>query len=289
VSTPANPQGLLRRPKKSAQTPSGGPPIIAIAAAVVIVGGAAAGAYAMFGHPHATQTATAAAPGDQYAMVSRAVTEPAHLDAGRTKRKETHAAASPKPSPGASPTAAPSAAPSATPQSTDSSSAASAHARHLAALRLAALRRAQAAASQVAQTTPTSGTTSASASESQLVVSTPPPIATATPQPTQTPEAAPTPVYAPRIVVDARFVNRVAPDYPSIAREQGSGGTAIVLATVGPSGSVISVAIDQSTGNKLLDAAALTAARESTFEAPEIDGTPATETYRIVYTFDPNQ
>jgi len=59
-----------------------------------------------------------------------------------------------------------------------------------------------------------------------------------------------------------------------------------VLATVGPKGTVMSVSIEQSTGNKLLDDSALAAARASRFVPPEIDGKPATETYRIVYTFD---
>ena len=95
-------------------------------------------------------------------------------------------------------------------------------------------------------------------------------------------------MYAPRVVVDARFVDRVSPSYPDIAREQGAQGTAIVLATVGPKGNVISVQIDQSTGNKLLDQSALAAARTSRFQPPQIDGKPATETYRIVYTFDVN-
>ena len=95
-------------------------------------------------------------------------------------------------------------------------------------------------------------------------------------------------MYAPTVVVDARFVDRVEPVYPDIAKEQGVGGTAIVLATIGSDGRVISVSIDQSTGNRQLDSAAAAAARSSRFEPPEIDGKPATETYRIVYTFDPN-
>src|SRR5207302_4758452 len=76
--------------------------------------------------------------------------------------------------------------------------------------------------------------------------------------PTQAPVAAApapeaTPVYAPRVVVDARFADRAAPVYPDIARQQGAQGTAILLATVGPKGSVLSVSIEQSTGNKWLD------------------------------------
>ncbi len=112
----------------------------------------------------------------------------------------------------------------------------------------------------------------------------------ATPQaiaaaPQQQPQADATPVYAPDVVVDARFKQRVEPDYPDVAKEENAQGTAVVLATVGPTGKVLSVRIDQSTGNKLLDGAALSAARESLFVAPEVDGKPATETYRMVYTF----
>jgi TonB family protein len=103
--------------------------------------------------------------------------------------------------------------------------------------------------------------------------------------PQQQPQADATPVYEPDVVVDARFKQRVEPDYPDVAKEENAQGTAVVLATVGPTGKVLSVHIDQSTGNKLLDAAALSAARESLFVAPEVNGKPATETYRMVYTF----
>jgi TonB family protein len=94
-----------------------------------------------------------------------------------------------------------------------------------------------------------------------------------------------TPVYAPDIIVEARFTHEAKPDYPDVAKEQNAQGTAVVLATIGPNGNVISAHIDQSTGNKLLDGAALTAARDSGFEPPKINGKPATETYRLVYTF----
>jgi periplasmic protein TonB len=109
------------------------------------------------------------------------------------------------------------------------------------------------------------------------------PEATAPPTAAATPE--PTPIYEPAVVVDARFVSQVEPIYPEIPKSQGIQGTAIVLVTVGPQGNVISQSIGQSTGNKLLDSAALDAARASKFQAPEVDGHPATQTYRIVYTF----
>jgi len=121
--------------------------------------------------------------------------------------------------------------------------------------------------------------------------------ATPDPVPTQAPvqpavTAAPaaavpqaTPIYEPAVVVEARFVSQVQPIYPEIARNQGIQGTTIVLVTVGPSGNVISQSIGQSAGNRLLDGAALDAARASKFQAPEVDGHPATQTYRVVYTF----
>jgi TonB family protein len=99
------------------------------------------------------------------------------------------------------------------------------------------------------------------------------------------PVADATPVYAPEMVVEARFTHQAKPDYPDVAKEQNAEGTAVVLATIGPDGHVLSARIDQSTGNKLLDGAALAAARESGFEPPKINGKPATETYRLVYTF----
>jgi len=94
-----------------------------------------------------------------------------------------------------------------------------------------------------------------------------------------------TPIYEPAVVVEARFVSQIQPIYPEIAKSQGIQGTTVVLVTVGPSGNVISQSIGQSAGNRQLDNAALDAARASRFQAPEVDGHPATQTYRVVYTF----
>ena len=107
----------------------------------------------------------------------------------------------------------------------------------------------------------------------------------ATPPPTPAPTAKPTPVYAPQTVVDARFTNKVTPEYPEIAKQQGIQGTCVVLVTIGPDGAVIGTKIGQSSGNPALDQAALTAARQSSYSPPEINGKPATETYKVVYTF----
>ncbi len=135
---------------------------------------------------------------------------------------------------------------------------------------------------QTAGTTPvTQPETSQATSSTKVAATEAPAVSGASDQPA--PDA--TPVYAPEIVVEARFKHEVEPDYPDIAKAQNAQGTAIVFATVGPTGNVLSTRIDSSTGNKLLDDAALAAARQSSFEAPMINGKPATETYRLVYTF----
>ncbi len=115
-----------------------------------------------------------------------------------------------------------------------------------------------------------------------------PPVVAATDLPVASPIPEATPVYEPAVVVEARFISQVQPIYPEIAKQQGIQGTTIILATVGPHGNIIDETIGQSAGNRLLDAAAMDAARASRFEAPEADGHPATETYRIVYTFSLN-
>jgi protein TonB len=203
------------------------------------------------------------------------------------------------PRPAATPTPAPTATPAPTPKET----VAKAHARHLKRLHARTLAEARAkkvasadqssdvAGSQVTGETASHGTLAANpAANSGSALGTevtPAPAPTAaTVAAAQAPEADATPVYAPDVVVDARFTHAVQPDYPPIAKAQGASGTAVVLATIGPDGKVISAHIDQSTGNKMLDEAALDAAKASGFQPPIINGKPATETYRLVYNFE---
>ncbi|HXW50812.1 MAG TPA: energy transducer TonB [Candidatus Acidoferrales bacterium] len=207
----------------------------------------------------------------------------------------TRATPEAKPSPTTTP--APTSTPSAhSQQLAASSSAHAAHLRRLHALELAAAHAKKLASTE--QTTSDVASTTATTQPAQTSTDT---VAlqpagatqtTATSAPTpqtvaaaQVPDADATPVYAPDVVVDARFTHQVPPDYPAIAKDQGVQGTAVVFATIGPDGKVLSAHIDQSSGNKMLDDAALEAARESGFEPPIIDGKPATETYRLVYTF----
>ncbi|MBV8163378.1 MAG: energy transducer TonB [Candidatus Eremiobacteraeota bacterium] len=86
------------------------------------------------------------------------------------------------------------------------------------------------------------------------------------------------------VIVSARFEHEVRPEYPHDAFEQGEEGTVIILLTVGPDGPS-DIRVWVSSGYASLDRAALMAAQESSYSAPEHNGEPVTETYRIIYTF----
>jgi len=89
------------------------------------------------------------------------------------------------------------------------------------------------------------------------------------------------------VVVSARFIHRVQPVYPDEAMKAGEEGTTIITLTIGPDG-VSDVRIWESSGYPDLDREALRAAKESTYSIPEVNGEPATETYRVIYTFSLN-
>jgi len=86
------------------------------------------------------------------------------------------------------------------------------------------------------------------------------------------------------VIVTARFLNEVHPEYPDDAVTHGEEGTVIVLLTIGQEG-VSDVRVWESSGYPELDRAALAAAKESTYSTPEMNGEPVTETYRVIYTF----
>ena len=90
-----------------------------------------------------------------------------------------------------------------------------------------------------------------------------------------------------QVITDARFIQQVQPQYPRDAINASEEGTVVVLVTVGPQGPS-DARILISSGYPSLDRAALQAAKESTYSVPEVNGQPATETYRIIYTFDLN-
>jgi len=113
------------------------------------------------------------------------------------------------------------------------------------------------------------------------------PMDAGSPGPAESPEVvpeAPGPLDARYVIVSARFIHEVHPQYPRDAMEQGEQGTVIVLLTAGPQGPS-DFRIWTSSGYPSLDIAALEAAKESTYSAPEVNGEPAIETYRAIYTF----
>jgi protein TonB len=73
--------------------------------------------------------------------------------------------------------------------------------------------------------------------------------------------------------------------YSSICIAQGAEGTVVIDITIGPDGSVVGAQVGQTSGYACLDDASLEAAKESSYQAPERDGRPVPETYRIVYDF----
>jgi TonB family protein len=274
VST-INPQQPLRRTLKPRDGGGPGAPLALLAtiAGVIIVGGGIA--YAVTVNHHGS-----AAPAPQATTIAYQPMTPTLSDVTgvthpvKPKKPAKHGATPlATATPGATPTPAPTSTPAATTSQLAAKIAAKHAAHHVKPVSTSTLAFDPNAATQSSSITPVSNT----------VPATLPPVTSAAPTPTPTPEA--TPIYEPAVVVEARFISQIQPIYPEIAKQQGIQGTAIILATVGPHGNVIDETVGQSTGNRLLDAAALDAARASKFQAPEVDGHPATETYRIVYTF----
>ena len=195
--------------------------LIAVVAVFAIVGHGRTAARASA----AGNVAVAAAP-----VMQTAAAEPVYHET-TTHHAVRKPGVKPEPNPSATPTpgATPTPSPTNTPPA-DHAAAVSglspAKAKHEAALRLAALRRLE--ASQSAG----SGNTVAQATSAQPAPVSPNSGAASTPAQAQpaaaTPAADATPLYAPRVVVDARFIDRVSPTYPDIAKEQGASGTAIV-------------------------------------------------------------
>lgn len=254
--------------------------ILGIVAIVVVVAAVAWGLFAQ-----ASSTAGSAGwhqvQPDQKASVAMRIASVIHVTAPKPKATASTPTQSPTPSP--TPTEKPTSTPTPTPQKTDAASLYAAAAAGAAAAYVKRIKKITAAlkAAHKPATVALAGSTGTidAGTNRNGSTLTPPPVGTPAPTPTSAAE-----VYAPQVVVDARFVRQVQPEYPDLAREQNLSGTAVVLVTVGPKGNVLSTRVEKSAGG-ILDGAALAAARQSTFQPPKIDGRPATETYRIVYTF----
>lgn len=89
----------------------------------------------------------------------------------------------------------------------------------------------------------------------------------------------------PKPATPATFKNKVVPDYPSLCAGEGAGGSVTVDVTIDTDGSLAAAWVGQTSGFPCLDAAALSAAKESTYNPPEVGGRPIAETYLILYEF----
>lgn len=89
---------------------------------------------------------------------------------------------------------------------------------------------------------------------------------------------------APKIV-DASFIDRVAPSYPESAARQAQEGFMVALVTIDTLGRPIRVAVSRSTGWAALDAATMSALLRSTFKPATIGGEAIEESYKVIYIF----
>jgi protein TonB len=99
--------------------------------------------------------------------------------------------------------------------------------------------------------------------------------ATGAPGPVATPGSPATPSPTPKPAcaqphVDAIVTRAADPEYPELARQQGVTGVTQVRVTLTETGGVSDAEVYKSSGNPLLDRAAVTAAKESSY-SPEID------------------
>jgi len=94
------------------------------------------------------------------------------------------------------------------------------------------------------------------------------------------------PAPAAEVFVPPSFLSRQEPAYPERARRAGVEGVVGVRITLAPDGSVRQVELTQSSGSRLLDEAALTAARASTFAPASRNQTPVESEAVASYRFE---
>lgn len=81
------------------------------------------------------------------------------------------------------------------------------------------------------------------------------------------------------------FLHEVQPNYPEQAKDHNVQGTALIAATVGTDGRVLTGSILDYSGSSLFGDAALKAAKASTFKPPLADGQPTAVTTILEYSF----
>jgi protein TonB len=90
---------------------------------------------------------------------------------------------------------------------------------------------------------------------------------------------------SPKPATPATFKRKIIPEYSSVCIDEGAGGDVTIDVTIDPDGSLAAAWVGQTSGFPCLDAAALSAAKESTYNPPEVGGRPIAETYLILYEF----
>ena len=89
----------------------------------------------------------------------------------------------------------------------------------------------------------------------------------------------------PAVEVTPRAESLAQPTYPESARKAGIEGTAIVDVTISADGAVLGCSLATSSGNDLLDAAAIGAAQTSKFAPGKKDGKPAVMKIKVPFQF----
>jgi protein TonB len=89
--------------------------------------------------------------------------------------------------------------------------------------------------------------------------------------------------------VDATVTNPAAAEYPESAKDLGLGEVTVnVKVTVGPSGNLIGAEVYKSSGNMMIDQAALRTARQSTYAPKLVNCQPTTGDYLFRVDFQPD-
>jgi TonB family protein len=97
--------------------------------------------------------------------------------------------------------------------------------------------------------------------------------------------ATPTAKSTPVTTIDATISYRAPLMYPQWAYERGIQGTVVVIVTIGVKGDLVTATVFKSSGYRLLDEAALSAARANTYTPYYINGNPFQTQYKIQYEF----
>lgn len=89
----------------------------------------------------------------------------------------------------------------------------------------------------------------------------------------------------PIAATEAEFFYQAPPIYPPWAQERNIQGTVVVIVTIGVKGDLVDAAVLKTSHTRVLDEAALAAARGSTYTPYVVNGVPHEALYKLVYVF----